>query len=106
MVDRQRGWPLVVRHAVGEPGRVPVAKLYYYYTNWSLGISFEYKPFTLSFTYSDTNLTKENCFVFAGDPGGAPGGAIDAVTNPMGLRSNWCGPAFVGTLSWEFSPVK
>ena len=31
---------------------------------------------------------------------------IDPVTNPMGLRSNWCGPAFVGTLSYEFSPGK
>jgi uncharacterized protein (TIGR02001 family) len=76
------------------------------YTNWSLGISFEYDPFTLAFTYSNTNLTKENCFVFTGDPGAGPGGVIDPVTNPMGLRSNWCGPAFIGTLSYEFSPGK
>jgi uncharacterized protein (TIGR02001 family) len=76
------------------------------YTNWSLGISFERDPFTLSFTYSNTSLTKENCFVFTGDLGAVPGGVIDPITNPMGLRSNWCGPAFVGTLSWEFSPVK
>ena len=76
------------------------------YTNWSVGISFEYEPFTLSFTYSNTNLTKENCFVFTGDPGATSGGVIDPVTNPMGLRSNWCGPAFVGTLSHEFSAGK
>jgi uncharacterized protein (TIGR02001 family) len=76
------------------------------YTNWSLGISFTYDPFMLDLTYSNTNLTKENCFVFTGDPNAAPGGAINPVTNPMGLRSNWCGPAFVGTLTYEFSPAK
>ena len=76
------------------------------YTNGSLGISFDYEPFGLKFLYSNTNLTKENCFVFTGDPGAGPGGVIDPITNPTGLRSNWCGPAFVGTLSWEFSLVK
>jgi uncharacterized protein (TIGR02001 family) len=76
------------------------------YTSWSVGISFEYDPFTLGLTYSNTNLTKENCFVFTGDPNAAPGGVINPLTNPMGLRSNWCGPAFVGTLSYEFSPGK
>jgi uncharacterized protein (TIGR02001 family) len=76
------------------------------YTSWSLGISFEYDAFTLAFTYSNTNLTKENCFVFTGDPGAGPGGVIDPITNPMGLRSNWCGAAFVGSLSYEFAPGK
>jgi len=57
-------------------------------------------------TYHNTNLSKENCFVFTGDPNAVPGGAIDAITNPTGLRSNWCGPALVGTLSFEFSPIK
>ena len=76
------------------------------YASWTAAISFDYEPFTLSFTYSNTSLTKENCFVFTGDPGAAPGGVIDPVTNPMGLRSNWCGPAFVGSLSYSFSPEK
>lgn len=76
------------------------------YANWSLGISFEFDPFTLELTYSNTSLTKENCFVFTGDPGAAPGGAVNPVTNPMGLRSNWCGPVFVGTLTYEFSAGK
>ena len=76
----------------------------WYYASWTAAISFDYEPFTLSFTYSNTSLTKENCFVFTGDPGAAPGGVIDPITNPLGLRSNWCGPAFVGTLSYEFSP--
>lgn len=76
------------------------------YTYWSLGISFIYEPFTLNLSYTNTNLTKENCFVFTGDPNAVPGGAIDLITNPQGLRSNWCGPAFVATLSAEFSPGK
>lgn len=74
------------------------------YTNWSLGLSFEYSPFTFELTYSNTSLSKENCFVFTGDPNAAPGGTIDVVTNPLGLRSNWCGPALVGTLSFDLSP--
>jgi uncharacterized protein (TIGR02001 family) len=76
------------------------------YTYWSLGISFTYEAFTLDLTYTNTNLTKENCFVFTGDPNAVPGGAIDLVTNPQGLRSNWCGPAFVATLSAQFPPGK
>jgi uncharacterized protein (TIGR02001 family) len=76
------------------------------YTNWSLGLTFEFDPFTLDLTYSNTNLTKESCFVFTGDPGAAPGGVINPITNPTGLRSNWCGPVFVGTLSYSFSPGK
>jgi len=74
------------------------------YTNWSLGLSFEYAPFTFELAYSNTNLSKENCFVFTGDPNAAPGGAIDVVTNPAGLRSNWCGAALVGTLTIDLSP--
>ena len=74
------------------------------FTNWSIGLSFEYDAFTLELTYSNTSLTKENCFVFTGDLGAAPGGVIDPISNPMGLRSNWCGPAFIAALSYEFSP--
>ena len=76
------------------------------YASWTAAISFDYEPFTLSFTYSNTSLTKENCFVFTGDLTAAPGGVIDPITNPLGLRSNWCGPAFIGSLSYSFSPEK
>ncbi len=77
------------------------------YTHWHLGLSFVYKEaMTLELSYHNTNLSKENCFVFTGDPNAVPGGAIDPITNPMGLRSNWCGPAFVGTLSFDLSPEK
>ena len=65
-----------------------------------------FDPFTLELTYSNTNLTKENCFVFTGDPGAVPGGVIDPITNPMGLRSNWCGAVFVGKFSYDFSAGK
>jgi uncharacterized protein (TIGR02001 family) len=76
------------------------------YTYWHVGLSFTYDVFTLDLGYHNTSLTKENCFVFTGDPNAVPGGAINLITNPMGLRSNWCGPAFIGTLSFEFSPGK
>ena len=74
------------------------------YASWTAAISFDYEPFTLSFTYSNTSLTKENCFVFTGDLTAAAGGVIDPITNPLGLRSNWCGPAFVGSLSYTSGP--
>ena len=71
------------------------------YTHWYVGVAFEYKEtITFDLTYHNTDLTKENCFVFTGDPTAVAGGAINLVTNPMGLRSNWCGPALVGTLSF------
>ena len=74
------------------------------YTHWYLGIAFAYKDaITFDLTYHNTDMSKENCFVFTGDPTAAAGGAIDLVTNPLGLRSNWCGPALVGTLSFEIS---
>jgi len=77
------------------------------FTNWSVGISFDYDDvWTLGFTYSNTSLTQENCFVFTGDLGAAPGGVIDPITNPLGLRSKWCGAAFVGSLSYQFTPGK
>src|SRR5205807_5733696 len=50
------------------------------YTHWSLGVSFVYKEITLDLTYHNTSLSKENCFVFTGDPNAVAGGAIDPVT--------------------------
>jgi hypothetical protein len=49
----------------------------------------------LDLRYYDTNLSKENCFVFTGDPGTTPGGSVDPVRNPEGLRSRWCSATFV-----------
>ncbi|WP_284270650.1 TorF family putative porin [Bradyrhizobium iriomotense] len=65
------------------------------YLNWQAGVTFTHKAFNLDLRYYDTNLSKENCFVFTGDPNARPGGRVNLVTNPDGLVSNWCGAAFV-----------
>jgi uncharacterized protein (TIGR02001 family) len=65
------------------------------YLNWQAGVTFTHKVFNLDLRYYDTNLSKENCFVFTGDPGAQPGGRIDPVTNLGGLVSNWCSATFV-----------
>jgi uncharacterized protein (TIGR02001 family) len=65
------------------------------YLNWSVGMTITRKVFNLDLRYHDTNLTKESCYVFTGDPHAAPGGRVDPITNPGGLMSRWCSPAFV-----------
>ena len=65
------------------------------YLNWQAGVTFTYKAFNLDLRYYDTNLSKENCFVYTGDPSARPGGRIDPITNPAGLVSNWCGATIV-----------
>ena len=69
------------------------------YLNWQVGVTFAYKSINLDLRYYDTNLSRENCFVFTGDPNATPGGGINPVTNPAGLRSNWCSATFVAKLS-------
>ena len=64
------------------------------YLNWNAGVTFTYKKLNLDLRYYDTNLSKENCFVFTGDPDAAPGGHPN-LTNPAGLVSQWCSAAFV-----------
>jgi uncharacterized protein (TIGR02001 family) len=65
------------------------------YLNWHAGITITHKLFNLDLRYYDTDLSKENCFVFTGDPNARPGGRIDPITNPAGLMSNWCSATFV-----------
>jgi uncharacterized protein (TIGR02001 family) len=65
------------------------------YLNWQAGVTFTHKAFNFDLRYYDTNLTKENCFVFTGDPNAQPGGRVNLTTNPDGLVSNWCGATFV-----------
>ena len=60
------------------------------YTTWNVGIGFTWKVFTLDLRYSDTDLSKTNCFVITGDPHAGP---------PAALGSNWCGSTFVAKLS-------
>ena len=64
------------------------------YLNWNAGVTFTYKKLNLDLRYHDTNLSKENCFVFTGDPTAVPGGRPN-FTNPGGLVSQWCSAAFV-----------
>jgi uncharacterized protein (TIGR02001 family) len=65
------------------------------YLNWNAGATFTHKNLNLDLRYYDTNLSKENCFVFTGDPGATSGGQINPLTNPQGLASNWCSATFV-----------
>jgi uncharacterized protein (TIGR02001 family) len=65
------------------------------YLNWNAGVTFSRKRLNLDLRYHDTNLSKENCFVFTGDPGAVPGGSIDPIRNPEGLMSGWCSATFV-----------
>jgi len=65
------------------------------YLNWHAGVMFTRKAFNLDLRYYNTNLSREDCFVFTGDPNAVPGGRIDPVTNPEGLMSRWCSATFV-----------
>jgi uncharacterized protein (TIGR02001 family) len=73
------------------------------YLNWNAGVTFTHKNLNLDLRYSDTNLTKENCFVFTGDPNATPTGQIDSLTNPTGLVSNWCSARFVAKFSFSLN---
>lgn len=59
------------------------------------GVTFAYKAFNFDLRYHDTNLPKEDCYVFTGDPGAGLNGHRDPVTNPAGLMFNWCSATFV-----------
>ncbi|MCP4621712.1 MAG: hypothetical protein GY844_35355 [Bradyrhizobium sp.] len=73
------------------------------YLNWQAGVTFTHKAFNLDLRYYDTNLSKENCFVFTGDPNARPGGRVNPLTNPDGLVSNWCGATFVAKAWFAFN---
>jgi hypothetical protein len=73
------------------------------YLNWNAGVTLTRSVFNLDLRYFDTNLSKENCFVFTGDPHAVPGGHVDPLTNPEGLTSRWCGATFVAKFWFELS---
>ncbi len=81
-------------HQYADLGGLPLPA----YLNWQAGVTFTRKMLNLDLRYHDTNLTKENCFVFTGDPNAQPGGRPNSLTNPEGLTSRWCGSAFVAKL--------
>jgi uncharacterized protein (TIGR02001 family) len=83
------------------------------YAHWRLGTVFTRGNWSLEVNYQDTNLSKESCFVLSGDT--SSGGWLAAlgdstsrrfVANTDGLRSDLCGRALIGVLSFEFSPAK
>jgi uncharacterized protein (TIGR02001 family) len=65
------------------------------YLNWNVGVALSRGNFHFDLRYYDTNLSKESCFVYTGDPHAVPGGRIDPLTNPDGLVSGWCGATLV-----------
>lgn len=73
------------------------------YLNWQAGVTFSHKFINLDLRYYDTNLSKENCYVFTGDPNARFGGRPDPITNPAGLVSNWCNATFVAKLWVELN---
>ena len=76
------------------------------YLNWQAGVTLTHKMINLDLRYHDTNLTRENCFVFTGDPNARPGGRPNPVTNPDGLVSRWCGAAIVAKLWFALNLVR
>ena len=68
------------------------------YLNWNAGGTFTWKTVSLDLRYYDTNLSKENCYIFTGATDAVAGGAIDLLRNPEGLRSRWCSATFVAKL--------
>jgi uncharacterized protein (TIGR02001 family) len=74
------------------------------YTNWRAGLTFSYSMFKLALNYTDTTLSKENCYVLTGDLAAIAGGVINPGNNPTGLRSNLCGAVFSATLGFDITP--
>jgi uncharacterized protein (TIGR02001 family) len=75
------------------------------FNNWHAGLTFSYQVFKLGLNYTDTSLSKENCYVLTGDLGAVPGGVGNPGNNPTGLRSRLCGAIFSATLGFEFNPL-
>jgi hypothetical protein len=75
------------------------------FTNWHAGLTFTYRVFKLGLNYTDTNLSKENCYVLTGDLGAIPGSVANPGNNPFGLRSGLCGATFSATLGFDINPA-
>lgn len=64
------------------------------YSYWNAGLSYTWKNLTADIRYHDTSLSKRDCFALTADPGGIVSGSG---------RSKWCGPAVVGSLSFDIT---
>jgi uncharacterized protein (TIGR02001 family) len=82
------------------PGGIPLPS----YATWNIGGGFTWKVFTLDLRYSDTNLSKSDCYAFTGDYTAALGGpgAVSGI-NPAGFVSKWCGSTFIAKLSADLT---
>jgi uncharacterized protein (TIGR02001 family) len=58
------------------------------YTYWNFGFAYNYKVLTFDLRYFATTLSKQDCNLITG-------------TAPLGMGSNSCTPAIIGTLSWS-----
>jgi uncharacterized protein (TIGR02001 family) len=68
------------------------------YLYWNAGVAYNWKNFTVDFRYHDTTLSKAECFTNTTDPRGL----IRLATTGVGT-SNWCGAAFIATLSVDIT---
>src|SRR5262249_33556397 len=75
------------------------------FNNWHAGLTFSYQVFKLGLNYTDTSISRENCFVLTDDLGATPGGVENPGDNPLGLRSRLCSATFSATLGFEFHPL-
>jgi len=64
------------------------------YTYWNIGGGITYKIFTFDLRYHDTDLSKAECFLLTGDPGGVANGA-----------SSWCGATVIGKFSFDLTAL-
>ena len=64
------------------------------YTYWNVGVALTYKIFTLDLRYHDTDLSRSDCFVLTGDPGGV-----------VTAQSRWCGASVIGKFSFDLTAM-
>lgn len=64
------------------------------YTYGNIGVGYTYQIATIDLRYHDTNLSKSQCFTLTSDPSGVFSGSG---------KSNWCGPAFIATVSVDIT---
>jgi Bacterial protein of unknown function (Gcw_chp) len=89
-------WEFAARADKKLTEKVRVAAGFAYSPNISnTGAWSKYTAAHLDLRYYDTNLSRENCFVFTGDTNARPGGRADPLTNPEGLTSGWCSATVV-----------
>jgi uncharacterized protein (TIGR02001 family) len=74
------------------------------YNTWNIGVGFTYKVFTLDLRYSDSDLSKGNCFAFTSTFNGSGTTSVTPI-NPGGAGSNWCGATGIAKLSVDLTAV-